>query len=103
MTVERYILEGHNVKPWTHSEPEHFNIIFAQPSSSNDQPRPLVTLLHDGPHEQLSGRFNIPMNLFLNMDMAVLVINYRGSIGMGDTSLESIIGKVGMVCIFITV
>ena len=103
VTVERYVLEGHNVKPWTHSEPENFNIIFAQPSSfnANDRPRPLVTLLHDGPHEQLSGRFNIPMNVFLNMDMAVLVINYRGSTGMGDTSLESIIGKIGMVFIYL--
>ena len=102
VTVERYMLKGHDVKPWTHSEPEDFNIIFAQPSSiTNDKPRPLVTLLHDGPHEQLSGRFNMPMNVFLNMDMAVLLINYRGSIGMGDKSLESIIGKIGMVSIFI--
>ena len=100
VTVERYMLKGHDVKPWTHSDPEDFNIIFAQPSSiTNDKPRPLVTLLHDGPHEQLSGRFNMPMNVFLNMDMAVLLINYRGSIGMGDKSLESIIGKIGMVCL----
>ena len=101
VTVERYMLKGHDVKPWTHSDPEDFNIIFAQPSSiTNDKPRPLVTLLHDGPHEQLSGRFNMPMNVFLNMDMAVLLINYRGSIGMGDKSLESIIGKIGMVSMF---
>ena len=101
------------MKRWSHAEPEHFNIIFAQPKPSLDHDhdhddhdhdhvhdqyqQPLVVLLHDGPHKTFCRSFNLVSNTLLKMGASVLMINYRGSTGMGDSSLESIIGHIGEV------
>ena len=58
---------------------------------------PLVVWIHDGPHEQFIADFNIQLNTLLKMDVAVLAINHRGSTGMGDATLESIITNIGLV------
>ena len=93
------------MKRWSHAEPEHFNVIFAQPKPSSVQDhqdhgqdqQPLVVLLHDGPHKTFCRSFNLVSNTLLKMGASVLMINYRGSTGMGDSSLESIIGHIGEV------
>ena len=98
--LEHYILEGpSSMKRWSYGEPEHFNAIFAQPndSMSEDEKRPLVVVLHDGPHGQSTRSYCRIMNTFVEMGMGVLLVNYRGSIGMSDYSSESIIGYAGEV------
>ena len=57
----------------------------------------LVVFLHGGPHKQFTACFDIHVNAYLEMNMAVLMVNQRGSTGMGDTSLESIISNIGSV------
>ena len=97
--IERFMLHGNDIKPWSHmSKPgELFNIIVVMPNNDVDMKIPLVVMIHDGPHETFSGKFDMKANTFLEMGMAVLMINYRGSVGMGDASLESIISNIGSV------
>ena len=95
--VERFVLVGNDVVPWSHiSKPgELFNAIFAMPAAELDDSVPLVVMIHDGPHEAFDGSYDIKAAAFLEMGLAVLQINYRGSVGMGDASLEAIIGNIG--------
>ena len=58
---------------------------------------PLVIMIHDGPHEISTTCYSTKINSFLGMNMAVLSINYRGSIGTGDKNLESIMGFISEV------
>ena len=81
---------GHHAN---HGEP--FNAIFAM--NNHDHLKPLVVFIHDGPHEQFTGCFDPRIATYLEMDFAVLMINYRGSTGLGDSSLESIISNIGLV------
>ena len=74
---------------------EPFNAIFAK--TNTKMMKSLVVLIHDGPHEQFTTDFNVQVNTLLEMDMAVLGINHRGSTGIGDASLESIITNIGLV------
>ena len=96
--VEHLMFTGRHIKPWGHSSRhsgEPFNAIFAQPNTNTADS--LTVFIHDGPHEQFTSCFDTQVNTFLEMNMAVLMINYRGSTGMGDTSLESIISNIGLV------
>ena len=77
-SIEHYILEGQNVKRWSHTQPEKFNAIFAQPKFLEmEKKQPLIVFLHDGPHEKFCQSFNLAANTLLKMGMAVLMINYR--------------------------
>ena len=93
-------MEGQNVKRWSQNSGmagDPFNVILAKPQIALEEKLPLVVLLHDGPHEQSTQDFCLTANTFLEMGMAVLLVNYRGSIGMGDASLESIISNILLV------
>ena len=99
--LEHYILEGpSSMKRWSYGEPEHFNAIFAQPNDdlmSEGAKRPLVVVLHDGPHGQSTRGYCRIMNTLVEMGVGVLLVNYRGSMGMSDYSSESVIGYAGEV------
>ena len=104
-TIISTTMEGQNVKRWSQNSGmagDPFNVILAKPhlASEAGEKLPLVVLLHDGPHEQSTQDFCLTANTFLEMGMAVLLVNYRGSIGMGDASLESIISNILLVINF---
>ena len=80
---------------WSRHAGEPFNAIFAMPTTNPVDS--LVVFLHGGPHKQFTACFDIHVNAYLEMNMAVLMVNQRGSTGMGDTSLESIISNIGSV------
>ena len=74
---------------------ESFHAIYVAPKHQENVP--LIVIIHDGPHEQSTTSYSKQINFFLAMNMAVLSINYMGSTGMGDKSLESIMGFVSQV------
>lgn len=62
----------------------------------NNKPPPLIVVPHGGPHSCLNTMY-IPSYAFLcaHGKYAVLEVNYRGSTGFGQKSLESLAGYVG--------
>eukprot|EP00816_Leptocylindrus_hargravesii_P008451 CAMPEP_0196815540 /NCGR_PEP_ID=MMETSP1362-20130617/50418_1 /TAXON_ID=163516 /ORGANISM="Leptocylindrus danicus, Strain CCMP1856" /LENGTH=816 /DNA_ID=CAMNT_0042192531 /DNA_START=72 /DNA_END=2522 /DNA_ORIENTATION=- len=64
--------------------------------SDNENPPALIVVPHGGPHSCLSTMY-IPSYAFLcaHGNYAVLEVNYRGSTGFGQKSLESLAGHVG--------
>ena len=45
----------------------------------------------------IGASFQHRINSFIELGYAVLMVNYRGSIGNGDAIQQSILGNVGMV------
>jgi acylaminoacyl-peptidase len=74
---------------------ESYHAIYVSPKHRKNVP--LIIDIHDGPHKQSTTSYSRKTNFFLGMNMAVLSINYRGSTGMGDKKLESIMGLVSQV------
>ena len=74
--------------------PEYYNAIYAKPVTLSGRYIPLVVDIHDGPHQMSSTDFQNHAKVYLKMGFAVLMINYRGSIGNGDKTLYSILGNV---------
>ncbi len=56
---------------------------------------PLVVYPHGGPHSVSLHSFSLGAAALLKLGFAVLYVNYRGSIGYGQASLEKLPGKVG--------
>ena len=75
---------------------ESYHAIFISPKFRENL-LPLVVIIHDGPHKISTTCYSTKINSFLGMNMAVLSINYRGSIGTGDKNLESIMGFISEV------
>lgn len=55
----------------------------------------LVTFPHGGPHVATTGAYSAGVMSLLMRGYAVLQINYRGSIGLGQRSLQSLPGRIG--------
>eukprot|EP00397_Hematodinium_sp_SG-2012_P016863 GEMP01017216.1.p1 GENE.GEMP01017216.1~~GEMP01017216.1.p1 ORF type:complete len:737 (+),score=140.69 GEMP01017216.1:158-2212(+) len=61
----------------------------------NDAPVPLILKLHGGPHSHALNAFSAETALFLSMGFAVLIPNYRGSIGATKSFCDELIGYIG--------
>jgi acylaminoacyl-peptidase len=56
---------------------------------------PLIVYPHGGPHRVSADQFRREVFFFNQLDFGVLFVNYRGSTGFGDKSLNTLLGKVG--------
>jgi len=61
---------------------------------SADQP-PLVVYIHGGPHSSFTADFQPYMAGLCMCGYAVLMVNYRGSIGFGQDLINSLLGNIG--------
>jgi len=70
--------------------------ILLLPDNSENEKLPLIVVPHGGPHSCMSTAF-IPSYGFLCRygRYAILLVNYRGSSGFGQESLESLAGNAG--------
>ncbi|XP_051483188.1 acylamino-acid-releasing enzyme-like isoform X2 [Apus apus] len=58
-------------------------------------PHPLVVCPHGGPHAVFDARWRPGMAALCQMGFAVLLVNYRGSVGFGQASISSLISCMG--------
>ncbi|XP_068550306.1 acylamino-acid-releasing enzyme-like isoform X2 [Anas acuta] len=58
-------------------------------------PHPLVVCPHGGPHAVFDARWRPSMAALCRLGFAVLLVNYRGSLGFGQASIESLLSRVG--------
>lgn len=70
-------------------------LLLPKKRSDNKKP-PLVVVPHGGPHSVSSTKF-LPSYAFLcgHGGYAVLLVNYRGSLGFGQTSIEALPSRIG--------
>ena len=58
---------------------------------------PLIVWPHGGPVSLFPASYNQEANFFMNCGFDVLMINYRGSTGMGQDNIESLFGHEGIL------
>ena len=56
---------------------------------------PLIVWPHGGPHTVTTDTYNLYAQVFCKLGFAVLLVNYRGSLGFSKDSLRSLPGKIG--------
>jgi acylaminoacyl-peptidase len=77
---------------------QNFNAIYATPKNlTSDSNIPLLVDIHGGPEKLVTTGFNHRAITFVELGYAVLMINYRGSVGNGDAILQSILGNIAKV------
>ncbi|XP_074909235.1 acylamino-acid-releasing enzyme-like isoform X1 [Buteo buteo] len=58
-------------------------------------PHPLVVCPHGGPHAVFDARWRPSMAALCRLGFAVLLVNYRGSLGFGQAGISSLLSHVG--------
>lgn len=80
-------------------DPQHagldFGAILLKPSPQSDAKFPLVVFVHGGPHSQFPAEWNSTAAGLVQLGLAVLMVNYRGSTGFGQDGISSLIGRIG--------
>lgn len=73
-----------------------FGAILVKPPLPLGQSKtPLVVFIHGGPHSQFPAEWNCTTAGLVKTGLAVLMVNYRGSTGLGQDSILSLIGRIG--------
>ena len=72
-----------------------FNSIYFGPKTGAQKSHPLIVVPHGGPHSSFANIFSIDYSVFSLLGFGVLLVNYRGSAGMGADNIEYLQGKVG--------
>ncbi|ROL49160.1 Acylamino-acid-releasing enzyme [Anabarilius grahami] len=74
----------------------NFGAILIKPYSPPERRKtPLVVNIHGGPHAHFAADWNATAAALSKLGFAVLMVNYRGSTGFGQDSIESLLGNVG--------
>lgn len=69
-----------------------FQSILVQAKQRNDT---LVVFPHGGPHTAYCCEYLTHVEVLYRLGFSVLLINYRGSTGFGQDSIDSLPGKIG--------
>lgn len=73
-----------------------FNGLFYSPPAPSDGSKiPLLVLPHGGPHSAIANSFSFDVAYFNALGFAVLMVNYRGSLGCGQKFVDFLLGKIG--------
>lgn len=103
-TSSHWAVMDHGLPKFTIKDYEHvrFNSVFVSPRSDEVLPGqelkkkvPLILFPHGGPHAVSTSAFNRDVLFFSRLGYAVLLVNYRGSLGSGQDCVESLLGNVG--------
>ncbi|XP_038005405.1 acylamino-acid-releasing enzyme-like isoform X2 [Motacilla alba alba] len=71
-----------------------FEALLLSPSDGTP-PHPLVVCPHGGPHAVFDARWRPSMAALCQLGFAMLLVNYRGSLGFGQASISSLLSRVG--------
>ncbi|XP_022101234.1 acylamino-acid-releasing enzyme-like isoform X1 [Acanthaster planci] len=98
--VENLSWEILQLKAKTDTESAHgvidYEAILLTPGqTSNGNLPPLIVLPHGGPHSVIVAEYLLSMVAFCKLGFAVLLVNFRGSLGFGQASILSLPGNVG--------
>jgi len=71
-----------------------YESILCIPKTTGELP-PLIVFSHGGPNSAFDTSFVMITNVFCRCGFAVVMVNYRGSIGFGQDSVLSLTGNIG--------
>lgn len=77
------------------SDVKEFNAVYIGPKTGAEKEVPLIVWPHGGPHSVFTNNCALEISFLLNFGYALLLINYRGSLGFGEGSVNFLKGKVG--------
>ncbi|XP_012731945.3 acylamino-acid-releasing enzyme [Fundulus heteroclitus] len=73
-----------------------FEAVLIKPKGIKDGVKlPLIVLPHGGPHSVLVAEWLLSVSVLCRMGFALLLVNYRGSLGYGQDNILSLPGNVG--------
>ncbi|XP_039903897.1 acylamino-acid-releasing enzyme isoform X1 [Simochromis diagramma] len=73
-----------------------FDALLIKPKEVKDGVKlPLIVIPHGGPHSVIVAEWGLSVAVLCKMGFAVLLVNYRGSIGYGQDNILSLLGNVG--------
>ncbi|XP_076845765.1 acylamino-acid-releasing enzyme isoform X2 [Brachyhypopomus gauderio] len=74
----------------------NFGAVLLKPASSSKSVKvPLVVFIHGGPHSHFAVEWNVIAAAWAELGFSVLMVNYRGSTGFGQDSIDSLLGNIG--------
>ncbi|CAM9363535.1 unnamed protein product, partial [Bubo scandiacus] len=79
--------------PAAHGDQAFEALLLSPPDDT--APHPLVVCPHGGPHATFDARWRPSMAALCRLGFAVLLVNYRGSLGFGQASISSLLSHVG--------
>ncbi|XP_067685270.1 acylamino-acid-releasing enzyme-like [Haliotis asinina] len=75
-----------------------YESVLCMPKSNSlpaDYKPPLIVFPHGGPHSTLDCQYQMYTAGFCLCGYAVLMVNYRGALGFGQNSVDSLLGNIG--------
>ncbi|CAH1156028.1 unnamed protein product [Phaedon cochleariae] len=72
-----------------------FNAIYVGPKTGQEKTVPLVVWPHGGPHSAFANFFFLEAAISLYFGHALLLVNFRGSLGSGQASVDFLPGRIG--------
>jgi acylaminoacyl-peptidase len=70
----------------------NLEVIFIKPGLPSS---PLIVMPHGGPHGSFTTSFSLTIAAYIELGFSCLLVNYTGSIGFGDDSINELVGKIG--------
>ncbi|CAF3545004.1 unnamed protein product [Rotaria sp. Silwood1] len=56
--------------------------------------RPLMVLIHGGPNSTVTLNYYIGVVAYISLGFDMLIVNYRGSVGFGQASIDKLLGNI---------
>lgn len=90
----------HTIDPeWKHPEYENLRyecILIKSNHFAKQSDKSLVVIPHGGPHYTITPEFDVNLIALCKLCYAVLIVNYRGSLGFGKDFVDSLPGNIGV-------
>ncbi|XP_062522381.1 acylamino-acid-releasing enzyme-like isoform X2 [Corticium candelabrum] len=74
-----------------------YEAVLIRPVQTDDVKPPLIVTPHGGPHSCAVADFSVSTTTLCLLGFAVLLVNYRGSIGFGQDSIDALLGNIGKI------
>ncbi|XP_013413674.1 acylamino-acid-releasing enzyme-like [Lingula anatina] len=74
---------------------KEFESVLISPKTDSSKKPPLVVYPHGGPHSVFSSEYSLYAAALCKCGFAVLFVNYGGSTGFGQASIEALPGNIG--------
>ncbi|CAG8492029.1 1571_t:CDS:10, partial [Dentiscutata heterogama] len=71
------------------------SIVYKPKDVPSDKKPPLIVIPHGGPHGVCMARINLTISTLVSLGYFVVGVNYTGSAGFGQNSIDKLIGNIG--------